>query len=82
MVLVAFRVMPLADAQAIFSATPLLVTALSVPFLGERVGWRRWLAVACGFVGVLVIVRPGLERPPARRRPAWAPPASTRSTRS
>ena len=61
MVLVAFRVMPLADAQAIFSATPLLVTALSVPFLGERVGWRRWLAVACGFVGVLVIVRPGLS---------------------
>jgi drug/metabolite transporter (DMT)-like permease len=61
MVLVAFQVMPLADSQAIFAATPLLVTALSVPFLGERVGWRRWLAVACGFLGVLVIVRPGLS---------------------
>ncbi len=60
LVLVAFRVMPLADAQAILAAAPLLVTALSVPFLGEQVGWRRWLACAVGFVGVLVIVRPGL----------------------
>jgi drug/metabolite transporter (DMT)-like permease len=60
LVLVAFRVMPLADAQAILAASPLLVTALSVPFLGERVGWRRWLACAAGFVGVLIIVRPGL----------------------
>ena len=60
LVLLAFRVMPLADAQAILAAAPLLVTALSAPFLGERVGWRRWLAVAMGFVGVLVIVRPGL----------------------
>jgi drug/metabolite transporter (DMT)-like permease len=59
LVLVAFRVMPLADTQAILAATPLLVTALSVPFLGERVGWRRWLAVAVGFIGVLIIVRPG-----------------------
>src|SRR3712207_4705271 len=60
LVLVAFRVMPLADTQAILAAAPLLVTALSVPFLGEQVGWRRWLAVAIGFVGVLIIVRPGL----------------------
>jgi drug/metabolite transporter (DMT)-like permease len=60
LVLAAFRVMPLADTQAILAATPLLVTALSVPFLGEQVGWRRWLACAVGFVGVLVIVRPGL----------------------
>ena len=60
LVLVAFRVMPLADTQAILAATPLLVTALSVPFLGERVGWRRWLACAVGFVGVLIVVRPGL----------------------
>jgi drug/metabolite transporter (DMT)-like permease len=61
LVLVAFRAMPLAEAQAIMAATPLLVTALSVPLLGERVGWRRWLAVACGFLGVLVILRPGLD---------------------
>ena len=60
LVLFAFRVMPLADAQAILAATPLLVTALSAPFLGERIGWRRWLAVVMGFVGVLIIVRPGL----------------------
>jgi drug/metabolite transporter (DMT)-like permease len=60
LVLMVFRVMPLADAQAIFSATPLVVTALSVPVLGERVGLRRWTAVLIGFVGVLIIVRPGV----------------------
>jgi drug/metabolite transporter (DMT)-like permease len=60
LVLLAFRVMPLADAHALFAATPLLVTALSVPSLGERVGPRRWAAVVVGFVGVLIIVRPGL----------------------
>lgn len=60
MVLVAFRAMPLGDVTAILAATPLFVTALSVPLLGERVGWRRWLAVGVGFLGVLVIVRPGV----------------------
>lgn len=60
LVLLAFRSMPLADAHALFAATPLLVTALSVPLLGERVGLRRWAAVLVGFVGVMVIVRPGL----------------------
>lgn len=39
---------------------PLLVTALSVPMLGERVGWRRWCAVALGFAGAIIVVRPGL----------------------
>jgi drug/metabolite transporter (DMT)-like permease len=58
--LAAFGAMPLADAHAIFAVVPLLVTALSVPLLGERVDWQRWLAVAAGFAGVLVIVRPGL----------------------
>ena len=38
---------------------PLLVAALSVPLLGEHVGWRRWTAIAVGFAGVLIIVRPG-----------------------
>src|SRR3546814_2366311 len=38
---------------------PLFVTALSVPLLGERVGWRRWAAVAVGFGGVLLMTRPG-----------------------
>jgi drug/metabolite transporter (DMT)-like permease len=55
----ALHYLPLADVHAIAAVTPLLVTALSVPFLGERVGWRRWAAVAAGFVGVLIIVRPG-----------------------
>lgn len=57
----AFKTMPLADVQAIGAATPLMVVALSVPLLGERVGWRRWVAVAIGFIGVLLIVRPGFQ---------------------
>jgi len=61
LVLIAFRTLPLADAQAIFAATSLVVTALSVPMLGERVGWRRWLAVGAGFAGILVILRPGVD---------------------
>ncbi|BBK38586.1 hypothetical protein STAQ_36640 [Allostella sp. ATCC 35155] len=57
----AFRVMPLADVIAIGFAAPLFVTALSVPLLREKVGIRRWTAVVVGFVGVLVMVRPGLD---------------------
>ena len=57
----AFTLMPLADMHAIAAASPLIVIALSVPMLGERVGPRRWIAVLVGFVGVLVIVRPGLQ---------------------
>lgn len=49
----------LANAYAIFMSAPLLITALSVPFFGERVGWHRWLAVVAGMIGVLVVVRPG-----------------------
>ena len=55
----AFKFLPLADVHAIAAASPLIVIALSVPMLGERVGSRRWLAVAVGFIGVLLIVRPG-----------------------
>ena len=51
---------PLADATAIGFVAPLLVTALSVPLLGEKVGVRRWSAVVIGFLGALVILRPGL----------------------
>ena len=40
---------------------PLILCALSIPLLGETVGWRRWLAIVVGFVGVLIIVRPGTE---------------------
>lgn len=55
----ALRYIPLADAVAIGFVAPLFVVALSVPLLGERVGRRRWTAVAIGLAGSLVIVRPG-----------------------
>jgi len=55
----AFAVMPFGDVYAISFASPLLITALSVPLLGEKVGWRRWLAVLVGLTGVLIMVRPG-----------------------
>src|SRR3546814_290971 len=57
----ALRTLPLATAYSIFFVAPLLITALSVPFLGERVGPRRWTAIAIGFLGVLVVLRPGGE---------------------
>ncbi|WP_031321071.1 DMT family transporter [Pseudomonas piscis] len=53
------RYIPLAEATAVNFLAPLLVTALSVPFLGERVSRAQWLAVLIGFVGVLIVVRPG-----------------------
>ena len=59
-VVYAFSKMELADVHAILAITPLLVTALSVPLLGEKVGVRRWSAVGVAFVGMLVILRPGL----------------------
>ncbi|WP_293577732.1 DMT family transporter [Phaeobacter sp.] len=52
-------VMPIAEAVAIAFATPLVVTTLSVVFLKERVGPWRWLAVVVGFLGILIIMRPG-----------------------
>ena len=51
----------LASAYTIFMSGPLLITALSVPFFGERVGWHRWLAVVVGMIGVLVVVRPSSD---------------------
>jgi drug/metabolite transporter (DMT)-like permease len=54
----ALRTLPLSTAYSIFFVAPLLITALSVPFLGERVGPRRWIAIAIGLVGVLVLLRP------------------------
>lgn len=50
---------PLATASAIGFTAPLIVTALSVPLLGESVGWRRWSAVLVGFAGALTVIRPG-----------------------
>lgn len=56
---IAFKTMTLADVTAITFASPFFLTALSVLLLGERVGVHRWTAIGIGFVGVLVIVRPG-----------------------
>ncbi|MCW2244012.1 DMT family transporter [Azospirillum canadense] len=54
----AVRWLPLANVMTIYMAAPLLVTALSVPILGEKVGWRRWAAVLVGFAGVVVVLNP------------------------
>ena len=51
--------LPIADATAIFFVSPLVITVFSVIFLRETVGPRRWAAIAVGFVGVMVIVKPG-----------------------
>ena len=59
--LTALMHMPIANASAIAQAAPLVITAAGAVFLAEVVGWRRWTAVAIGFLGILVIVRPGAE---------------------
>jgi drug/metabolite transporter (DMT)-like permease len=53
------RFLPIAEASATGFVAPLFVTALSIVFLGEKVGLRRWLATAAGLAGVLIILRPG-----------------------
>ncbi len=55
----AFAVLPLAQVYAILFAAPLVVTVLSIPILGEKVGIHRWAAVIIGLAGVLVVLRPG-----------------------
>lgn len=55
----AIHLIPLADAYAISFLAPFLITALSVPLLGETVGWRRWIAVIVGGAGVVLVIRPG-----------------------
>lgn len=57
----AFSVLPLAQVYAFIFAAPLLITVLSIPILGERVGLHRWAAVVLGLVGVLIVLRPGTE---------------------
>lgn len=57
----ALVLVPLATASAILQTTPLMVTLGAALFLGEAVGWRRWLAICVGLFGVLLIVRPGME---------------------
>ena len=56
----AMRYLPLATAITITFAGPLIITALAPRFLGEQVGWRRWAAVGVGFLGILIIFRPGI----------------------
>lgn len=53
--------MPIANINAILQVVPLMVTACAAVFLGERVGWRRWAAILVGFLGVMIVIRPGLE---------------------
>ena len=55
----AFSVLPLAQVYAIIFASPLIITILAIPILGERVRIRRWLAVIVGLCGVLVVIQPG-----------------------
>jgi len=58
---IAFTHLPMAEAFALIFLMPIFVTVLSVLFLKEQVGWRRWSAVLAGFVGVLVVLRPGFR---------------------
>ena len=58
---IAFTALPMAEAFALIFLLPIFVTILSVLVLKERVGWRRWSAVVAGFIGVLVVLRPGFR---------------------
>jgi drug/metabolite transporter (DMT)-like permease len=55
----AMKFLPLTVTGSLLFTMPLIVSALSGPMLGEKVGWRRWLAIVVGFIGILIIVRPG-----------------------
>lgn len=61
MFITGLSLLPLADAIAIGFAGPIFLTVLAVPLLGEFVGWRRWSAVIVGFLGVLIMLRPGSD---------------------
>ena len=54
-----FTLLGLVESHAVFACYPLLIAALSGPVLGEKVGWRRWVAIGVGFVGVIIILEPG-----------------------
>jgi drug/metabolite transporter (DMT)-like permease len=60
-VVVCLYLLPLPTFTAIVFSGPFFVAALSIPMLGEQVGWRRWIAISVGFFGVLIIVRPGSQ---------------------
>ncbi len=58
--ILSFTLLGLVESHAIFACYPLLIAALSGPILGEKVGWRRWAAIGTGFIGILVILNPGV----------------------
>lgn len=58
MFFVAVKYMPLADVFAIYFVEPLMLTAMSALFLGEKVGWRRWSAIVIGFGGAMIVIQP------------------------
>lgn len=55
------RYLGLAEAHSLLAMFPLIAIALAAPMLGEHVGWRRWMAVCWGFIGTMIILRPGFE---------------------
>jgi drug/metabolite transporter (DMT)-like permease len=55
------KYMPLADTFAIYFVEPFMLTAMSALFLGEKVGWRRWLAILIGFGGAMIVIQPSFE---------------------
>lgn len=64
---IAIGAMALADLTSVLMVTPLLIVAVSALFLGEKVGWRRWMAILCGFAGVVLVLQPG-----GHAVPLWA----------
>lgn len=61
MFFMAVKYMPLADVFAIYFVEPFILTAMSAIFLKEKVGWRRWLAIAVGFGGAMIVIQPSYE---------------------
>ena len=60
-IIYSFTLIGLVETHAVIAFYPLIVAGLSVPFLGEKMGWRRWGAIAIGFFGVVIILRPSLD---------------------
>ncbi|MCF1709708.1 DMT family transporter [Tabrizicola sp. J26] len=58
--IIGLATLPLATVSAVLQAMPLAVTLGAVLFMGEKVGWRRWMAICVGFAGVLLVIRPGM----------------------
>ncbi|MBB3464780.1 DMT family transporter [Rhizobium sp. BK377] len=58
---VAVKYMPLADVFAIYFVEPFMLAALSALFLGDKVGWRRWMAIVVGFGGAMIVIQPSYE---------------------